>query len=80
MDTAVAHVAGALGKPVWVLLPRVPDFRWLLDRATSPWYPSARLFRKGQTDAWDDVIAEVGRELAARAASARGAREHPRPT
>jgi tetratricopeptide (TPR) repeat protein len=78
VDTAVAHLAGAMGKPVWVLLPRVPDFRWLLDRATSPWYPSARLFRKGQTDTWDDVIAGMANELAARAASST-AREQPAP-
>jgi tetratricopeptide (TPR) repeat protein len=69
VDTAVAHLAGAMGKPVWVLLPRIPDFRWLLDRATSPWYPSARLFRKGQVDTWDTVIAGVATELAAYAAS-----------
>jgi tetratricopeptide (TPR) repeat protein len=79
VDTAVAHLAGAMGKPVWVLLPRVPDFRWLLDRATSPWYPSARLFRKGQTDTWDDVIAGMAWELAARAASSTTAREQPGP-
>jgi hypothetical protein len=69
VDTAVAHLAGAMGKPVWVLLPRIPDFRWLLDRATSPWYPSARLFRKGQRDSWDAVIAGVATELGALAAS-----------
>ncbi len=68
VDTAVAHLAGAMGKPVWVLLPRVPDFRWLLDRPTSPWYPSARLFRKGRADSWDTVIAGAATELAARAA------------
>ena len=66
VDTAVAHLAGAMGKPFWLLLPRVPDFRWLLDRATSPWYPSARLFRKGQVDTWDTVITRVATELAAR--------------
>jgi len=59
VDTAVAHLAGALGRPVWLLLPYSPDFRWLLDREDSPWYPSARLFRQGQFGQWDDVIASV---------------------
>jgi len=68
VDTAVAHLAGAMGKPVWLLLPRVPDFRWLLDRDTSPWYPSARLFRKGRAETWDDVVAKAAAELAATAA------------
>jgi hypothetical protein len=59
VDTSVAHLAGALGKPVWVLLPFVPDWRWLLDRETSPWYPTARLFREDGTRTWDTAIARV---------------------
>ena len=59
VDTSVAHLAGALAKPVWVLLPFVPDWRWLLDRNDSPWYPTARLFRQDDTRAWDKVIARV---------------------
>ena len=59
VDTSVAHLAGALGKPVWVLLTHVPDWRWLLDRDDSPWYPAARLFRQGDTGEWDGVIARV---------------------
>ncbi len=56
VDTSVVHLAGALGKPVWILLPYVPDFRWLLDREDSPWYPTARLFRQPAFDAWPIVI------------------------
>ena len=59
VDTSLAHLSGALGKPVWVLLPRMPDFRWLLDRHDSPWYPTARLFRQPERGAWDAVIHEV---------------------
>ncbi len=59
IDTAVAHLAGALGKPVWILLPFSSDWRWLLDRDDSPWYPTARLFRQDETRAWDTVIARV---------------------
>src|SRR3974390_2694927 len=63
VDTSVAHLAGALGKPIWVLLPFVPDWRWLLDREDSPWYPTARLFRQNGTRVWDTVIARVSTAL-----------------
>jgi Tetratricopeptide repeat/Glycosyltransferase family 9 (heptosyltransferase) len=59
VDTSVAHLAGALSKPVWILLPFIPDWRWLLDRDDSPWYPTARLFRQDHTRVWDDVVARV---------------------
>jgi len=59
VDTAVAHLAGALGKPVWILLPYEPDFRWLINREDSPWYPTARLFRQSSVHDWKSVIATV---------------------
>jgi tetratricopeptide (TPR) repeat protein len=60
VDTAVVHLAGAIGKPVWILLPHAVDFRWMYGRDDSPWYPSARLFRQTRAGDWDDVVARVG--------------------
>lgn len=64
VDTAVAHLAGALGKPVWLLLSAAPDWRWLYERDDSPWYPSARLFRQAIASDWDSVIGKVALALA----------------
>jgi tetratricopeptide (TPR) repeat protein len=65
VDTSVAHLAGALGKPVWILLQYAADWRWLLDRHDSPWYPSARLFRQPRLGDWESVIPRVQEVLRA---------------
>ena len=63
VDTAVAHLAGALGKPVWLLVQDSPDWRWLLNRADSPWYPTLRLFRQSHRGDWRPVLEQVIAEL-----------------
>jgi tetratricopeptide (TPR) repeat protein len=64
IDSAMVHLAGALGKPVWILLPYSPDWRWLLGRTDSPWYPTARLFRQARIDDWEGVVENATQELA----------------
>jgi len=69
VDTAAAHLAGALARPTWLLLPFAPDWRWLCDREDSPWYPTTRLFRQPRPGDWPSVLDRVQIELAALAAS-----------
>lgn len=63
VDTSVAHLSGAMGKPTWVLLSYCPDFRWLLDREDSPWYPTVRLYRQETIGDWESVLDRVGSDL-----------------
>ena len=63
VDTSVAHLAGALGKPVWIMLPYVPDWRWLVGRDDSPWYPTARLFRQTEAREYGSVVNRMKTEL-----------------
>ena len=65
VDTSVAHLAAALGRPTWILLPRMPDYRWLLSRDDSPWYPTVRLFRQTEAGGYDSVLDRVRTELMA---------------
>jgi ADP-heptose:LPS heptosyltransferase len=64
VDTSVAHLAGALGVPVWVALAADPDWRWLLERDDSPWYPTMRLFRQEQLGQWKPVFQRIASEVA----------------
>jgi tetratricopeptide (TPR) repeat protein len=64
VDTSIAHLAGALGHPTWILLPHLPDYRWMLNRQDSPWYPTVRLFRKEGPGGYEGVIQHIRAELA----------------
>jgi TPR repeat/Glycosyltransferase family 9 (heptosyltransferase) len=64
VDTSVAHLAGAMGRPVWTMVPTAPEFRWMLDRTDTPWYRSMRLFRRTRTDAWAPMVATIATALA----------------
>lgn len=68
VDTSVCHLVGALAKPVWVLLPRVTDWRWLIGREDNPWYPTMRLIRQKRGEEWAEIIPRIARDLAAVAA------------
>ncbi len=74
IDTAAAHLAGALGKEVWIMLPAHADFRWLRERQDCPWYPTARLFRQAEADAWGQVVNELAKQLTSRYSPSRQGR------
>jgi hypothetical protein len=63
VDSSPVHLAGALGQPAWVMLPLVPDWRWLLERSDSPWYPSVRLFRQQTRGEWGGVVDAMAEAL-----------------
>jgi Flp pilus assembly protein TadD/glycosyltransferase involved in cell wall biosynthesis len=63
VDTSIAHLAGAMGKETWLLIPYMPDWRWMLDRSDSPWYPSIKIFRQTEPDNWSSVFISISKEL-----------------
>jgi hypothetical protein len=70
VDTSIGHLTGAIGKPAWIMLSKASDWRWLIDRSDSPWYPSVRLFRQPRSGEWDPVISEVTQALTSQLSSA----------
>ena len=66
IDNSTVHMAGALGTPTWALLPYVPEWRWMLDRADTPWYPAMKLFRQRQRETWADVFEQIATALSCR--------------
>ena len=77
VDTSVAHLAGALGVPVWVMVPFAPDWRWMLDRDDSPWYPTMRLFRQDRPGSWDNAMDRLEHALRERATHVNHTRTGP---
>ncbi|HEY2363861.1 MAG TPA: tetratricopeptide repeat protein [Candidatus Angelobacter sp.] len=69
IDTSIAHLAGGLGRPVWMVVPYWADWRWMIDRTDSPWYPTMRIFRQPQPGEWEPVFAELASALSKRSAS-----------
>jgi hypothetical protein len=78
-DSAVLHLAGALAAPAWAAIPFAPDWRWLLDRTDSPWYPSMRLFRQSQPGNWTGVFAQMAGDLTPLAAKKTGPEKRRSP-
>jgi ADP-heptose:LPS heptosyltransferase len=69
VDTSIAHLSGALGRPTWVLLPFSPDWRWMLGREDSPWYPNVKLYRQEISGSWSSVFERVAEDLRGRFAA-----------
>ncbi len=59
VDTSMGHLAGAMARPVWIMVPKAADWRWMLEREDTPWYPTARLFRQAKPGEWDPVLSRV---------------------